>query len=273
MNGAVMRRVLEYASMFDLPVMLHEEDLNLSANGTMNEGYWSTHLGLPGIPPAAEEVMIARDLILAERTGGRIHIQHVSTEGAVDLIRSGKRRGIQVTAEGTPHHFTLTDEAVCGYRANAKMNPPLRTERDRAAVIEGLSDGTLDVIATDHAPHTHHEKEREFDLAPFGIIGLETLFPLTYSKLVLKKHLTLSDAVAKMTVRSAEALGLQKGTLRKGADADVTIVDLDLKRVYTKEEIESKSKNSPFIGAELQGWPVGTVVGGRIVMKNRKIVV
>ena len=272
MNGAVMRRILEYASTFDLPVLLHEEDLNLSAGGSMNEGYWSTSLGIAGIPPAAEEVMIARDLILADETGGQVYIQHVSTARAVDLIRMGKSRGIRVTAEVTPHHFTLTDEAVNGYKTNAKMNPPLRTEEDRIALIQGLKDGTLDLIASDHAPHTRHEKEKEFDLAAFGIIGLETLFPLTYSELVLKGHLTLLQAVAKMTVSPAKALGLEKGTLRPGADADVTIVDLQLKRQYTVEEIQSKSKNSPFIGTEIQGWPIGTVVRGRIVMKDRRIV-
>jgi dihydroorotase len=273
MNASVMRRILEYASMFDLPVLLHEEDKNLSAHGVMNEGYWATYLGLPGIPASAEEVMIARDLILAQETGGAIYIQHVSTAGAVDLIRTGKSRGIRVTAEATPHHFTLTDEAVKGYRSNAKMNPPLRTERDRAAVIEGLKDGTIDHIATDHAPHTQHEKEREIDLAPFGIIGLETLFPLTYQELVLKGHLPLSKAVAMMTHKPAEALNLDKGTLKKGAEADVTLVDLNLKRRYTAEEIQSKSRNTPFIGTEIQGWPVGTIVGGKVVMRDRKILV
>jgi dihydroorotase len=272
MDGAVMRRVLEYASMVGLPIFLHEEDTNLSARGAMHEGYWSTYLGLPGMPPAAEEVMIARDLILADETGGSIHIQHVSTSRAVDLIRLGKQRGIKVTAEATPHHFTLTDEAVQGYRTHAKMNPPLRTAKDREAVIEGLKDGTLDLIATDHAPHGRHEKEQEFELAPFGIIGLETLFPLTYNQLVLPGHLTLSEAIRKLTVEPAKVLELGSGTLKVGADADITIADLTLKRVYTEAEILSKSKNTPFIGMELQGWPVGTIVGGRVVMRDRKIV-
>ncbi len=270
MNGAVMRRVLEYSAMVGLPLLLHEEDTNLSAHGSMHEGYWSTYLGLPGIPPAAEEVMIARDLILADETRGSIHIQHVSTSRAVDLIRIGKSRGIQVTAEAAPHHFTLTDEAVQGYRTNAKMNPPLRTARDREAVIEGLRDGTLDLIATDHAPHTRHEKEQEFDLAPFGIIGLETLFPLTYTQLVLAGHLSLSEAIRKLTIEPARVLGLEKGTLRPGADADLSLVDLSLRRVYTEAEIQSKSRNTPFIGTELQGWPVGTIVGGKVVMRERR---
>ncbi|MCA9436753.1 MAG: dihydroorotase [Candidatus Omnitrophica bacterium] len=274
MNGAVMRRVLEYASMFDLPVMLHEEDKNLSAGGSMHEGYWSTYLGIGGISPAAEEVMIARDLILAEETKGRIHIQHVSTARSVDLVRTGKERGIQVTAEACPHHFTLTDEAVKGYRTHAKMNPPLRTAWDRDAVIQGLKDGTLDLISTDHAPHTRHEKEQEFDLAPFGIIGLETMFALTYNQLVLPGHLSLMYAVQKMTLEPAKVLGLhkEKGTLMTGFDADITIVDLGLKRTYTEAEILSKSKNTPFIGMEFQGWPVGTIVGGKIVMRDRKLV-
>jgi len=271
MNASVMRRVLEYSSMFDLPIMLHEEDTNLSAKGAMNEGYWSTFLGLPGINAAAEEVMIARDLILADQTGGKIHIQHVSTSRAVELIRMGKEKGIEVSAEATPHHFTLTDEAIRGYRTHAKMNPPLRTDKDRDAVIEGLRDGTLDIIATDHAPHTRHEKAREFDLAPFGIIGLETMFALTYNQLVLRGHLSLSEAVAKMTLMPAQFLGLAKGTLKPGSDADVTLVNTTLKRVYTEEEIQSKSNNTPFIGMELQGWPVGTIVGGKVVMKDRKI--
>lgn len=272
MNGAVMRRVLEYSAMVGLPLLLHEEDTNLSAHGSMHEGYWSTYLGLPGIPPAAEEVMIARDLILADETRGSIHIQHVSTSRAVDLIRIGKSRGIRVTAEATPHHFTLTDEAVRGYRTSAKMNPPLRTARDREAVIEGLRDGTLDLIATDHAPHTRHEKEQEFDLAPFGIIGLETLFPLTYTQLVLAGHLSLSEAIRKLTIEPARVLGLEKGSLRPGADADLTLVDLSLRRVYTEAEIQSKSRNTPFIGTELQGWPVGTIVGGKVVMRERSVV-
>lgn len=272
MNGAVMRRVLEYSAMVGLPLLLHEEDTNLSAHGSMHEGYWSTYLGLPGIPPAAEEVMIARDLILADETRGSIHIQHVSTSRAVDLIRIGKSRGIRVTAEAAPHHFTLTDEAVRGYRTSAKMNPPLRTARDREAVIEGLRDGTLDLIATDHAPHTRHEKEQEFDLAPFGIIGLETLFPLTYTQLVLAGHLSLSEAIRKLTIEPARVLGLEKGSLRPGADADLTLVDLSLRRVYTEAEIQSKSRNTPFIGTELQGWPVGTIVGGKVVMRERSVV-
>jgi dihydroorotase len=271
MNAAVMRRVLEYASMVELPIFLHEEDLNLSNRGAMHEGYWSTYLGLPGIPASSEEVMIARDLILADETRGSIHIQHVSTARSVDLIRLGKQRGIRVTAEATPHHFTLIDEAVKGYRTHAKMNPPLRTEHDRQAVIEGLRDGTLDLIATDHAPHTRYEKEQEFELAPFGIIGLETLFPLTCHQLVLPGHLSLEEAVRKMTVEPAKVLGIEAGTLKPGADADITLVDLNLRRTYTEEEIQSKSKNSPFIGMEFQGWPVGTVVGGRVVMRDRRI--
>lgn len=273
MDAAVMRRVLEYASMVGLPIFLHEEDSNLSARGAMHEGYWSTYLGLPGIPAAAEEVMIARDLILAAETGASIHIQHVSTARAVDLIRLGKQQGVRVTAEGTPHHFTLTDEAVKGYRTHAKMNPPLRTAADRDAVIEGLKDGTLDLIATDHAPHSRHEKGQEFELAPFGIIGLETMFPLTYNQLVLPGHLSLIDAVRMMTVEPAKVLGLSKGTLAKGADADVTLVDLSMRRVYTEEEIQSKSRNTPFIGMEMQGWPVGTVVRGKVVMRDRRLLV
>ncbi len=273
MDSAVMRRVLEYSAMVGLPLFLHEEDTNLCAHGSMHEGYWSTYLGLPGMSPAAEEVMIARDLILADETGGSIHIQHISTARGVGLVHLGKQRGIKVTTEVTPHHFTLTDEAVRGYRTHAKMNPPLRTEKDRLALIMGLKDGTIDLIATDHAPHTRHEKEQEFELAPFGIIGLETLFPLTYQQLVMPGHLTLTEAVRKMTIEPAKVLGIDKGTLKPGADADIVLVDLNLRRVYTEAEIQSKSKNSPFIGWELQGWPVGTIVGGQVVMRDRKIMV
>jgi dihydroorotase len=254
-------------------VLVHEEDHNLSANGAMNEGYWSTLLGLPGIPPSSEEVMIARDLILADETEGSVHIQHVSTARSVDLIRLAKHRGVHVTAEAAPHHFTLTDEAVVGYHTHAKMNPPLRTERDRLAIIEGLLDGSIDAIATDHAPHTAHEKEKEFDLAPFGIIGLETLFPLAYEQLVLSGCMTLCQLARKMTSEPARILEIDKGTLSRGASADIVIVDLNKRQIYRKEDILSKSKNSPFIDREMVGWPVATLVDGRFIMKDRKIVV
>jgi len=230
-------------------------------------------LGLKGIPNAAEEIMVARDIILAEMTGGSVHIAHVSTAGAIRLIRYFKSRGVKVTCEAAPHHFTLTDEAVVGYHTHAKMNPPLRTERDRLAIIEGLLDGSIDAIATDHAPHTAHEKEKEFDLAPFGIIGLETLFPLAYEQLVLSGCMSLCQLARKMTTEPARILEIDKGTLNKGASADIVIVDLNKRQIYRKEDILSKSKSSPFIDREMVGWPVATLVDGRFIMKDRKIVV
>jgi len=270
-NPELMRRALEYAKMFDLPVISHCEDRNLSGEGVMHEGYFSTLLGLTGIPAAAEEVMVARDLELAELSGGFLHLAHVSTARAVEMVRQAKLRGIKVTCETAPHYFSLTAEAVKDFDTNTKMNPPLRTEEDVAAIKEGLKDGTIDVIATDHAPHTIVEKEVEYNLAPFGIIGLETALPLVLTRLVEEKVLTLSQAITRMSLNPAQVLRLDKGTLSVGAAADITIIDLDKKLTVKADELESRSKNSPFLGWKLRGAAIMTIVGGEIVMREGRI--
>ncbi|MDD5259337.1 MAG: dihydroorotase [bacterium] len=269
-NSLIMRRALEYSKMFKLPVISHCEDKNLSAEGLINEGYVSTILGMRGIPRQAEEVIVSRDIQLAEMTGGHLHIAHVSTEGSVGMIRRAKRMDIKITAETAPHYFTLTDEAVKTYNTNTKMNPPLRTKRDVQAIKQGLQDGTIDCIASDHAPHLEDEKNQEYELAPFGIIGLETMLPLVITELVDKKVLTLREAIKKLTVNPAHILGLNKGTLSPGADADITIIDTKTKRKI--ETFESQSNNSPFIGYTLRGFAVYTIVGGRICMAEGELV-
>ena len=231
----------------------------------MNEGVVSARMGLTGIPNAAEDVMIARDLLLAELTGGRLHIQHVSTFHGVELIRQAKARGVRVTAEATPHHLTLTDEAADKYRTDAKVNPPLRSEADRQAVIQGMLDGTLDVIATDHAPHHYDEKEQAFDDAPFGLIGLETALGLMLTHFVHTGALSLSDLVERMSCAPARAFNLPGGTLGEGASADVTVFDPALEWTVDPQALRSKSKNTPFAGWQLKGRAVRTVVGGRSV--------
>ncbi|MGQ9511888.1 dihydroorotase [Thermodesulfitimonas sp.] len=261
-NGNLMRRAMEYAAMLGAPVISHCEDPDLSAGGVMHEGVTASILGLRGIPAAAEEVAVARDVILAALTGCHLHIAHVSTAGAVRLIREAKARGVKVTAEVTPHHFTLTDEAVKGYNTNAKVNPPLRTAADVAALKEGLADGTIDVIATDHAPHAREEKEVEFDAAPFGMVGLETAVGLAMA-LVREGVLTLPQLAAKLTINPARLLGLAGGSLREGAPADVTLIDPELEETVEPESFASKGKNTPFAGWRLKGLPVGVVVGGR----------
>ncbi len=272
MNSLIMRRALEYSKMFDLPVISHCEDLYLSNQGEMNEGYISTVLGLKGIPRQAEEIMVGRDIALAELTDGHLHIAHVSTAGSVELIRNAKRRKLNVTCETAPHYFTLTDEEVKirHYNTNTKMNPPLRSKKDVEAIKKGLRDGTIDCIASDHAPHLSEEKEQEFRLAPFGIIGLETVLPLVITKLLMKKVITLREMVLKLSVNPARILKLNKGTLGVGADADITIVNL--KETRKIESFESKSKNSPFIGMILTGFADTTIVGGKIVMENAKLI-
>jgi dihydroorotase len=266
MNGGLMRRALEYAAMFSLPVIVHEEDRSIACDGVMNEGALSLRLGLKGTPAAAEEAMIARDIAVLERTGGRLHIAHLSTTGAVELVRQAKRRGLAVTAEATPHHFTLTEEAVEGYDTNAKMNPPLRTRHDVDAVRHGLADGTIDVIATDHAPHHRDEKEMEFDLALNGIVGLETALPLAL-RMADEANITLDTLVAAMSVNPARILGVEGGSLALGAVADVTVIDPQ--RVWKVEaaRMQSKSRNTPFEGMEMRGRAIVTIVGGRVVWR------
>jgi len=267
-DSGLMRVALEYARTFDIPVASHCEVLSLSRGGSMNEGLVSTRLGLAGIPTIAEDVMVARDLLLAEYTGGRIHIQHVSTKRSVELIREAKARGVRVTAEATPHHFTLTDEAVEGYNTNAKMNPPLRSAADRDAVREGVADGTLDTIATDHAPHHYDEKEQPFDQAPFGIVGLETALGLAITELVEKKVITLNQLVERMSCAPARAFNLPGGTLKPGTPADVTVFDPNAVWTVDPSRFYSLSRNTPFAGWQLRGRAVLTIVGGRIVWRG-----
>jgi dihydroorotase len=268
MNANLMRRSMEYARMLDVPVVEHCEDLHLSDSGVMNEGFTSTRLGLRGIPAAAEEVMVARNLILAKMTGARLHIAHVTTAGSVDLLRWGKSQGIQVSGEVCPHHLVLTEEAVASYDPNLKMNPPLRTARDVAALIEGLADGTLDAIASDHAPHASSEKELEFDYAPFGIVGLETAVSLCLEWLYHRGRLSLSQLVAKFTSGPASILGLSR-TLAVGSEADLTLLDLEKEVVVDPSRFLSRSRNSPFAGWRLRGGPWMTIKSGRIVYDGR----
>jgi dihydroorotase len=271
MNAQIMRRALEYAKMFNLPVISHCEDLNLSIDGVMNEGFTSTILGLKGIPRQAEEIMVARDIALAELTGGKLHLAHITTRRSVELVRQAKRKKIGVTCETAPHYFSLSEDDVRGYNTNTKTNPPLRMKDDIKALCEGLGDGTIDCIVSDHAPHLDVEKDLEYNMAPFGIIGLETMLPLIITNLVKEKILSLNQAIAKLTVNVANVLGLDKGSLSIGSDADLTIIDLNLKRKIGNE-FTSQSKNSPFIGCELQGFPVVTIVGGKVVMRDGKLV-
>ncbi|MDR0401635.1 MAG: dihydroorotase [Endomicrobium sp.] len=264
-NSRVMRRVLEYSKMFKIPVISHSEDSELAKNGVMNEGKNSTFLGLRGIPKQAEEIIVSRDIMLAELTGARLHVAHVSTAGSVDLIRQAKRKKINVTAETCPHYFTLTDNDVKIYDANTKVNPPLRSKKDVEAIKDGLADGTIDCIATDHAPHTQEEKNREFDLAPFGIIGFETLLSLVLNELVYTGILSFHDAISKITHNPAKIFNLtNRGTLKNGSIADVTIIDAERLYKFDIEKIISKSKNSPFIGREFRGLVTTTIVGGNI---------
>jgi dihydroorotase len=263
MDAHLMRRALEYARTVGVPVVVHEEDDCLSG-GCMHEGAVSTELGLPGIPAAAEEVMVARDLVLAEVTGAHLHVAHVSTAGAVRMIREAQARGVKVTTEVTPHHFTLTDGSVRGYDPATKMAPPLRTGADVDACIEGLRDGTIACVATDHAPHSTVEKEVEFELASFGIIGLETAWGLTY-RLVQEGRIELMTAVRALTIGPAEVFGLDVGTLRPGASADVTIVDPNATQRVTDLELHGRSSNTPFRGWELSTRVERTLFGGRTV--------
>ncbi|HET6514667.1 MAG TPA: dihydroorotase [Thermodesulfovibrionales bacterium] len=263
MNSLIMRRALEYSRVFHVPIIAHSEDLTLSDGGVMNEGVVSAAMGLKGIPSAAEEVMISRDIALAELTGGRLHIAHVSTRGSVRLIRQAKERGIPVTAETCPHYFSLTEEAVSGYETKAKVNPPLRTRQDLDAMKEGLKDGTIDVIATDHAPHHRDEKLLEFDKATSGISGLETALSLSL-RLVEEGVFTLSQLVEKMAWNPSKILNIRKGSLAAGSDADIVIVDRNKGFIVEPEWFVSKGKNSPFGGWVLKGLPVKVIVKGKI---------
>lgn len=254
-DGGLMRRALEYSSMLDRPIINHMEDLTLNRGGHMNEGVVATRLGVPGIPGIAEDVMVARDILIAEFTGGHVHVAHISTAKSVELVRDAKSRGIKVTAEVCTHHFTLTDEAVesSEYSTDTKMHPPLRTAADVEAMKEGLRDGTIDAICTDHAPHAAFEKEVEFIAAPFGILGLETAWPLTVRELVRPGVLSLSDAVRKLTIEPREILGIEQVRLEKGSIANLTIFDVDTNWTFEKHHIRSKSRNTPFVGDAMLG--------------------
>jgi len=263
----VMRRVLEYADMCGLPFLAHCEDRTLCDNGVMNEGYVSTRLGLPGIPKATEEIMVERNIRLAAMTGARIHIQHVTTADTVEIIRRAKARGIRVTAETAPHYWTLTDEAVTSFDTNTKMNPPLREAVDVAAIKEGLADGTIDCIATDHAPHAVTEKDVEYQMAPFGILGLETALALTITDLVEPGVLTLAQAIRKLTSAPAGIVGLPTGFLAPGGPADITVFDPRAEWTVDPHAFESLSRNTPFGGRVVRGLVKYTICNGRVVYK------
>ncbi|MFQ5846145.1 MAG: dihydroorotase [Candidatus Methylomirabilales bacterium] len=268
-DADLMRRAMEYATMFDVPLLPHCEDLSLSAGGSMHEGRVSTELGLKGIPAPAEAVMVARDILLSEYTGARLHICHVSTAESVRLIREARARGARVSGEATPHHLILTDEAVRGFDTNAKMNPPLRAAEDVTALREALIDGTIEVIATDHAPHARSEKEMEFDYAPFGIIGLGTALGLILTEFYHSRLLTLPMIVERMAAAPARILKLKhKGTLAPGADADITLINPNQEWIVEEQGLHSKSNNSPFIGWKLKGRAVMTLVAGQVVWET-----
>lgn len=267
-NSELMRRAFEYCLMFDKPVLNHAEIRELTEHGVMHEGIVSLVLGLSGLPAAAEDVMTARDIALAEATGGRLHIMHVSTENSVEAIRRAKLRRVRVTTEVTPHHFSLTDECLRTFDSNYKMNPPLRSQRHVQACIAGLADGTIDVIATDHAPHAKEKKMQELDQAPFGIVGLETALGLVITRLIEPGHLNWPTALAKLTINPARILGIPKGTLAIGADADVTVIDPNMRWMVDPAEFQSKSTNTPFAGWELKGRATTVIVGGRIKLQR-----
>jgi dihydroorotase len=298
-NNDLMRRACEYAKMFDLPIFDHCQDYSLVTDGIMHEGYWNLVLGLRGWPAAGEEMIVARNILLAELTGAKVHCQHLSAAGSVRLIREAKKRGVPVSGEACPHHFTLTDAAVAGsekfwaedgknlfptlnaqrstadlpswpaYDTNCKMNPPLRSARDREAILEGLADGTIEILCSDHAPHCDYEKEVEFDYAPFGITGLEVELALSLMQLVHTKRISLAGMIAKLTVNPARLLNLNKGTLSVGSDADVTVFDPDCEWVFNREDSASKSKNNPFFGWKLKGKAMATIVAGKMVWSEQ----
>lgn len=270
-DSGLMRRALEYAKMFDMPVISHCEDLSLADGGSMNEGFMATYLGLRGITRAAEEVMVSRDILIAEATHTSVHIAHVSTRGSVELVRQAKARGVSVTCETCPHYFALTENAVDGFNTNAKMNPPLRTADDVEAIKDGLRDGTIDCIVTDHAPHHTDEKNCEFALAINGIVGLETSLGLGLKYLVKTGVLTISELIEKMSVNPSEILKIGRGTLSEGAIADITIFDAQKEWTVDASKLKSKSKNTPFDGFKLYGKPEYVIVGGRVVVNKGEL--
>jgi dihydroorotase len=271
MNGQLMRRAMEYSLPFKIPVIEHCEDLCLSAHGVMNEGYYSTVLGLKGISRTAEDTMAARDMILAKLTGAHIHIAHLSTRGALELVREAKRQGVHVTCEVTPHHFSLTDAACSEYDTNTKMNPPLRADDDVAAMIEGLSEGTIDCIATDHAPHNPNEKMLEFDQAPFGITGLETALGLATTHLYHRGKISLNRLVELFSTHPARIINKPLGQLQPGSEADLTLFNTESEWTYNVGQTKSKSRNTPFHGVKLKGQVAATIVAGKMVFQNQSL--
>ena len=271
-SARVMRRALEYAKAFDAVLIDHCEEPSLHEKASMNEGKVATVLGLRGSPAAGEAIMVERDVLLAELTGGRVHVAHISAAASVDAVRRGKARGVRVTAEATPHHLLLTDELVreTSYDTNTKMNPPLRAEADRQAVVAGLQDGTIDCIATDHAPHAVDDKKVEYDQAAFGIVGLETAVALCLDRLVGPGLVSLPHLVALLSTNPARVLSLPGGTLAPGSPGDVTVLDLGKKRQVDPARFESRSRNTPFGGLILKGWPAMTIVGGRVAWKDTR---
>lgn len=265
LSSGLMRRALEYAKMFDMPVMSHSEDLSLVDGGSMNEGETSTRLGLRGIPKTAESVAVSRDVLIAEETGARLHVCHVSTKNSIEAVRAAKKRGAKITCETAPHYFSLTDKACEGFCTNAKMNPPLRDAEDVAAVIEGLMDGTIDAIATDHAPHHRDEKEVEFDKALNGIVGLETSLPLGITHLVRPGKLTLSQLIEKMSTVPAKIIGIDRGSLQQGKIADLVLFDPEEKYIIHGDDFASKGRNTPFDGHEVYGKVLMTISEGKVV--------
>lgn len=273
MNAEIMRRALEYSKMFGMRVIAHCEDLNLTEGGQINEGFYSTLYGLAGMPKAAEEVMVARDLILAGMTGGRLHVAHVSSGLSVEMIRSAKARGVKVTAEVTPHHLTLTDEVVGDYDADTKVNPPLRDAATVALLIEGLKEGTIDCLASDHAPHEIEAKDCEYNLASFGIAGLETAVAVVFHYLVNPGLVDVTTVVRAWTVGPARVLGLEAGTLTPGAVADITVIRPDWTKEVKTEEFSSLGRNNPYKGRALTGWPWVTVVEGELVVLDGQLMI
>ncbi|MFD2171491.1 dihydroorotase [Tumebacillus lipolyticus] len=270
-SSSMMREAMRIAASLDLPVVIHSEDEDLAKDGCMNEGVVSKRLGLPGIPGLAESVMIARDILLAEETGAHLHVCHISDAWSVDLVRYAKSRGLKVTAEVTPHHLLLTEEIIDrtdAQDANMKVNPPIRTEKDRQACLRGLLDGTIDMVATDHAPHTEEEKKRPFQTAPFGFVGLEIAFPLLYTELVETGQIALHELVKKFTINPANVFKIDRGVIAVGNVADLTIVDLEAERTVTVEEFKTKGRNTPFLGKKIKGWSVLTINQGRITYRG-----
>lgn len=271
-NSSLMMKAMQYAAMFDTTVISHCEDLGVADEGVMNDGYNSTIMGLKGIPSAAEEVMVSRELILSEYTGAPVHIAHVSTRLSVDLIREAKKRGVKVTCETCPHYFVLTDDACLGFNTYAKVSPPLRSQKDVEAIVEGLKDGTIDIIATDHAPHHPDEKNIEFSLAANGLVGFETALPLTITYLYKTGVLTLEQIVEKMCINPSKILGLNKGSLKVGRPADITIIDVDEEYIVDVNRFASKAKNSPFDGYRLNGVVYYTIVNGKTIVREKVII-